>query len=112
MDFYHDHNIGWVARPPHNHEGFIRAGKFKKASNMNYALDISNRTEDKILAVLAEREGEEKIVSHQEEEELYERSLESVLAEEPMALAGGNIRIGELILIVDSDTRVVSDNIS
>lgn len=32
--FYANHNIGWVARPPHDSapEGFKRAGKFKKAS--------------------------------------------------------------------------------
>jgi len=38
--FYEDHNIGWVARPPHSNDpdGFKRAGRFKKASNMNYGL--------------------------------------------------------------------------
>jgi hypothetical protein len=34
MDFYANHNIGWVARPGHSSapDGFKRAGKFKKAS--------------------------------------------------------------------------------
>jgi hypothetical protein len=34
ISFYADHNIGWVARPPHSSEpdGFKRAGRFKKAS--------------------------------------------------------------------------------
>lgn len=35
IDFYANHNIGWVARPAHNGkdpQGFKRAGKFKKAS--------------------------------------------------------------------------------
>ncbi|KAG1717917.1 hypothetical protein EDD22DRAFT_964290 [Suillus occidentalis] len=36
---------GWGAHHRHGHEGFIRAGRFKKASNMNYALDISLRLE-------------------------------------------------------------------
>ena len=38
--FYANHNIGWVARPGHSSapDGFKRAGKFKKASNMNYGL--------------------------------------------------------------------------
>ena len=42
MAFYADHNIGWVARPPHSSEpdGFKRAGRFKKASNMNYGLQV------------------------------------------------------------------------
>lgn len=30
IDFYADHNIGWVARPGHGAEGFVRKGKFKK----------------------------------------------------------------------------------
>lgn len=30
IDFYADHNIGWVARPGHGSEGFVRKGKFKK----------------------------------------------------------------------------------
>jgi len=40
--FYADHNIGWVARPGHSKEpdGFKRAGRFKKASNMNYGIQV------------------------------------------------------------------------
>lgn len=36
--YYAEQNIGWVARPAHNDapDGFKRAGRFKKASNMNY----------------------------------------------------------------------------
>ncbi|KIJ60764.1 hypothetical protein HYDPIDRAFT_98170 [Hydnomerulius pinastri MD-312] len=51
LSFYATHNIGWVSRPAHtynaksNPEGFLRAGRFKKASNMNYALDLSLRME-------------------------------------------------------------------
>ena len=42
IKFYADHNIGWVARPPHSNEpdGFKRAGQFKKASNLNYGLRV------------------------------------------------------------------------
>lgn len=38
LAFYANHNIGWVARPKHDDasDGFKRAGRFKKASNMNY----------------------------------------------------------------------------
>jgi len=28
--YYDRNNIGWTARPKHNHEGFIRKGRFKK----------------------------------------------------------------------------------
>jgi hypothetical protein len=35
---YAEQNIGWVARPVHSDaiNGFKRAGRFKKGSNMNY----------------------------------------------------------------------------
>ncbi|ORY29229.1 hypothetical protein BCR33DRAFT_793070 [Rhizoclosmatium globosum] len=39
MKYYAANNIGWIARPPHKKDGFIRQGRFKKASNMNYCLD-------------------------------------------------------------------------
>ncbi|KAF8841492.1 hypothetical protein BDN67DRAFT_1010564 [Paxillus ammoniavirescens] len=51
LSFYATHNIGWVSRPAHtynakaNPQGYKRAGRFKKASNMNYALDLSLRME-------------------------------------------------------------------
>ena len=61
IDFYNTHNIGWVARPPHNSsdpDGFKRAGRFKKASNMNYALAMSLKMEhclSRLEALLVER---------------------------------------------------------
>ncbi|KAF8437732.1 glycosyl transferase family group 2-domain-containing protein [Terfezia claveryi] len=111
VDYYQDNNIGWVARPGHNDNGFIRAGKFKKASNMNFALDISNRTEDLLLQLMEAKMAEEKttIISEHEEEELYAIALNRTIEESGIAWAGGNIRIGEIILIVDSDTRVPTD---
>ncbi|KAH6905024.1 glycosyl transferase family group 2-domain-containing protein [Coprinopsis sp. MPI-PUGE-AT-0042] len=51
--FYADHNIGWVARPAHDNapDGFKRAGRFKKASNMNYGLQLSLCMEKHLLAL-------------------------------------------------------------
>ncbi|CAL1710811.1 unnamed protein product [Somion occarium] len=62
--FYANHGIGWVARPKHddNPGGFVRAGRFKKASNMNYGLALSLKVE-KHLAELqdqAKRKQEER----------------------------------------------------
>lgn len=54
QEFFDEHQIGWVARPAHNaslgdgQTPFRRRGKFKKASNMNYALNISNRVQRKL----------------------------------------------------------------
>lgn len=110
-DFYHDNHIGWVARPRHNgEEGYVRAGKFKKASNMNFALNISRKVEAYLQTMVAEKlaaEGTD-MIDDNEEEELYQQALARVLEENPLAWAEGNVRVGEIILIVDSDTRVVS----
>ena len=110
-DFYHDNNIGWVARPKHNgEEGFVRKGKFKKASNMNFALNVSQQVETRLQEMVDARvatEGSD-MMDESEEAEMYEAALIRVLEENPLAEADGDIRVGELILIVDSDTRVVS----
>lgn len=110
-EYYEEHNIGWVARPKHNpkpaegEKAFIRPGKFKKASNMNYALYVSARVEDK-LAVF-QRQG---VWSQQQERDLYDNALSQVIEEdEGRTWAEGNVRIGDYILLIDSDTRVPSD---
>ena len=102
--YYKMHGIGWVARPPHGKDGFVRAGKFKKASNLNYALDIGQRVEMKL----------EQVDRHDEWSDIlelaeYERCLQEVLTEVPDCEADGNVRIGELILLVDADTRIPND---
>lgn len=109
-DFYTDNRIGWIARPKHNgEEGFVRKGKFKKASNMNFALNISQKVEaymqERADARLADKETN--MITEEEEEEMYQDALSRVLEENPLAWAGGDIRIGEIILLVDCDTRVV-----
>jgi len=116
INYYINNNIGWVSRPKHGHNGYVRQGKFKKASNMNFALDISNKTEDVLREIIIDYERErgfstEEEISEEEEEMLYDRALQKVVDEtNGIAWAGGNIRIGEHILIIDSDTRVVSDH--
>lgn len=32
--YYKQSGIAWIGRPPDGEDGFVRAGKFKKASNM------------------------------------------------------------------------------
>jgi cellulose synthase/poly-beta-1,6-N-acetylglucosamine synthase-like glycosyltransferase len=107
VDFYRDHGIGWIARPPHSNEkdGFKRAGKFKKASNMNYALNISCAMEEKLQRM--ERTPD---WSASDEGEATEWALEQTLKEGGDAAFGaGNVRVGDYILIIDSDTRVPKD---
>jgi hypothetical protein len=48
--------------------------------------------------------------TEEDEKEIYDEGLAQALEEsEGIAWAAGNIRIGELILIIDSDTRVPED---
>lgn len=105
INFYSDNNIGWVARPPHGQNGFQRRGKFKKASNMNFALMISNKVEDRLALIKRGPHWKDT-----DESKAYTLALQHVLKEMGgMAWADGYIRIGAHILLVDSDTRVPPD---
>ncbi|PHH82031.1 hypothetical protein CDD82_7230 [Ophiocordyceps australis] len=104
IDFYADNSIGWVARPRHGHDGFLRRGKFKKASNMNFALMVSCRVEDKLQQLARSPDW-----SQHDEAQAYEQALNQVLDEHGRAWADGNIRVGDYILLIDSDTRVPAD---
>ncbi|EGE05575.1 hypothetical protein TEQG_04584 [Trichophyton equinum CBS 127.97] len=108
ISFYHDNNIGWVSRPKNNQDGYIRKGRFKKASNMNFALNVSNKVEDKLLEMLAETLETTEMIDASQEEAYYKLALQEVLASDSRIKAAGDIRIGEAILIVDADTRVNS----
>jgi hypothetical protein len=104
LSFYEFNQIGWTARPGHKVDGFIRKGKFKKASNMNYGLNISNKVEAK-LGKIERNNGWTQI----DEVQAYECALLEVLEEDGRAWADGNIRIGDYILLIDSDTRIPKD---
>ncbi|KAN0078407.1 Glycosyl transferase family group 2 domain containing protein [Tylopilus felleus] len=116
--FYANHNIGWVARPKHDNSpgGFKRAGRFKKASNMNYGLSLSMKLEKhlKTLEEAVER-GE---IEEDEGQSLEDKALEMAIEEtyeesgqkwRPWASNGKSIRMGEIVLIVDADTIVPED---
>jgi cellulose synthase/poly-beta-1,6-N-acetylglucosamine synthase-like glycosyltransferase len=115
IQFYADHNIAWVARPKHDSSegGFKRAGRFKKASNMNYGLALSLKME-KHLAALIEA-GEDDIPDGQcLEDRALEMAVEETYQEtggkwRPWACNGRSMRLGDVILIVDSDTIVPED---
>jgi hypothetical protein len=103
IDFYADHSIGWTARPRHGLDGFVRRGKFKKASNMNYGLMLSNNVEEKLARV----ERSEKWTQHDEARE-YECCLKDALEDNGRAWADGNIRMGDYI-ILSKFTRLQSE---
>lgn len=111
QNFYDENGIGWVARPKHNpnpkagEKKFLRRGKFKKASNMNYGMRLSVRVEE--LLADAERTSE---WSQLDENGVYNKALFTAISErEGEAWADGIIRMGDYILIIDSDTRVPVD---
>ncbi|PVG03477.1 hypothetical protein CPB86DRAFT_369594 [Serendipita vermifera] len=138
--YYMDHNIGWISRPAHSSDpdGFKRAGRFKKASNMNYALNISLKMEKHLqhfmhneqaasnarMAAHLTRatEREQGIMGGWEDQEDMEpledlalrAAMDEVFAEsghrfQPQGAGGRAVRVGEIILIVDSDTIVPED---
>ncbi len=71
---------------------------------MNYGLMLSNKVEAKLANLV--RTGS---WTQEQETAGYERCLQEVLEDVNVAWAGGNIRIGDYILLIDSDTRVPSD---
>lgn len=97
-EYYRSRGIAFVARPA---EG--RTGKFKKASNMNHALDLSDRVEAEMDTVIRHSDWTE-----EDEQRVYSEALTKCLSG-GTTWAEGDIRIGDFILIVDSDTRVPAD---
>lgn len=111
QDYYDEQQIGWVARPKHNPKPadgerlFVRRGKFKKASNMNYAMRLSTQVEEALAAQPRHSQW-----NQHDENNAYRNCLQRLLAErDGEAWADGNIRMGDYILIIDSDTRVPND---
>lgn len=104
IDYYADNDIGWTARPKHGEDGFVRKGKFKKASNMNYGLILSNAVEERLQNVQRSEHW-----TSDDETRAYQETLQEVLKEDNRAWASGNIRVGDYILLIDSDTRVPAD---
>ncbi|KAI0916116.1 hypothetical protein AcW1_010030 [Taiwanofungus camphoratus] len=155
--YYANHGIGWVARPKHDDaaDGFKRAGRFKKASNMNYGLALSLAAERHLAELQAQererapRASESAGHGVQEEqrygmqyqqhdgedqgdvraeggadekadewEDIEEKALQGAIDEvyaasghrfRPWAANGRACRVGEIILLVDSDTVVPED---
>jgi cellulose synthase/poly-beta-1,6-N-acetylglucosamine synthase-like glycosyltransferase len=97
--FYEKHGIGYVARPPHTIKK--RRGLFKKASNMNYSMNVALRVQEVMQRELENgRSLEPRDALFQVwNSEYYKKEF----------LAGGDVRMGDLILLVDADTRVPCD---
>ncbi|KJA14928.1 hypothetical protein HYPSUDRAFT_48741 [Hypholoma sublateritium FD-334 SS-4] len=110
--FYADHNIGWVARPPHSDDagGYKRSGRFRKGSNMNYGLALTMCMEKNIEML--------KGSGYNGAAPLEEYALELAIEEtyqntgkrwKPWAKNARSLRVGDIVLIVDADTIVPED---
>ncbi len=101
-EYYERRGAAFVARPKEN-----RAGRFKKSSNMNTMHKLSLEIE---RAMNEQRPAELAGWTPVQEAALYEACLAAALdAREGKIWAKGNLRIGEYILLVDSDTRIPED---
>lgn len=95
--FYFNNNIAYVARPGHGANGFERRGRFKKASNMNFAIQLSLRVEeilDDMRPPAQEAMGVDYFWCDDDEQAIYEAALsQAVMESEGRAWADGNIRM-------------------
>jgi hypothetical protein len=85
--YYKENNIAWIARPKEN-----RKGRFKKGSNMNYAINFSKKYVENLLNSTLESS----CCALRKTLNDYNNECE----------AGGDLTIGDFILLVDSDTVV------
>jgi hypothetical protein len=98
IKFYTDHNVGYVARPPHGVDGFERRGRFKKAGNLNHCNALSLGVEDimdemRVGAEIATGQGPE-YWTELDERELYDTAFARALEEaDSKTWAQGNIRM-------------------
>ncbi|KAL7418822.1 hypothetical protein Q5752_006506 [Cryptotrichosporon argae] len=114
IQYYSLNNVAYVARPAHGQDGFLRRGRFKKAGNLNYCNTLSWEIEDIMDELRPAKQAELEIGPEQwlerDEREVYADALKiAVDASEGRTWAAGNVRIGEIILLIDSDTRVPED---
>lgn len=85
--YYEENNIAWIARPKEN-----RKGRFKKGSNMNYAINFSKKYVENLLNATLENSNSALFKTLNE----YNNECE----------AGGDTIFGDFVLLVDSDTIV------
>ena len=71
---------------------------------MNFGLMISCKVEEKLQAIQRPSDW-----SQADEAQAYEKALVEAVEENGVAWADGNIRIGDYIILIDSDTQVPQD---
>ncbi len=103
-DYYHRNGIGYVSRPPHGKDGFVRKGRFKKASNMNFALALSLRVEELLDNASSTPRSSLQDPFETSIESDYKQALQQAVAESNgRAQAAGDIRMW----VLEADLRAV-----
>ncbi len=93
-DYYYRHGIAYVSRPPHGKDGFVRKGRFKKASNMNFALALSLRVEELLDSALGSPRSSVQNPFETMFESDYAQALQQAIEESNgRAQAAGDIRM-------------------
>ncbi|RSH92500.1 hypothetical protein EHS25_008916 [Saitozyma podzolica] len=109
VKYYRDHNVAYVARPPDGVDGFQRRGRFKKAGNLNHCNSLSLRIEDirDEMRQWPQNAAEAAMDPWTEfdERNLYDSAFAKALDEH----GGKTCAEGNVILLIDSDTRVPED---
>lgn len=107
LHYYEENNMTWVGRPKHGKDGFIREGRFKKASNLNFTYDVLLKTEDLIAEKKRFGVRNDQMMT---DKQLYNACLQEVCADiHPDACGFVSDTFGDYILMVDSDTRLPID---
>ena len=74
-------------------------------------MNFANKVERTLTRLVYEHtqvgDGSRVYIDQADEDTLYHQALAEELAKDSRVRAAGNIRMGEVILMVDSDTRVV-----
>ncbi|ORY80971.1 glycosyl transferase family group 2-domain-containing protein [Protomyces lactucae-debilis] len=97
-EYYRANDVAWTARRPHGQDGYLREGLFKKASNLNHCIRLSEDVERRFQEMKGDAEGDL---------ETYNMARKEILAERNnVDWATGDLSLGSLVLIIDSDTRI------
>ena len=108
IQFYQNMGVSWVARPmhqPHASTPYIRAGKFKLASNMNnvcqLAILIRNHLEQKRFSSCSSVRNS---LRHPTDD--IQDYDQAITTHRNVNWTGGDLRMGDILYIGDSDQRV------
>ncbi|KAL9106122.1 MAG: hypothetical protein Q9227_008822 [Pyrenula ochraceoflavens] len=108
--FYEQNRIAWIARPKHSpYDGYVRRGKFKRASALNNLFNATWNMEEEFVQRLrdAEEPTNHPRVRSTEQADMWDLSMRNWLAcSEHHQQADGYAHIEDLVLLVDSDVRV------